>query len=59
LRNDIVKCVTKVECYTDRLMFVKISAKPIDIVIVQVYMPTTDHNDKIEKMCENSGILHQ
>jgi hypothetical protein len=33
--------VTKVECYSDGLMFVKISAKPVDIVIVQVYMPTS------------------
>ena len=31
LRNDVVKRLTKVECYSDRLMFV--SAKPIDIVI--------------------------
>ena len=29
LRNDIVKYVTKVECYRDRLIFVKINAKPI------------------------------
>ena len=34
LRNYMVKCMTKVECYSNRLMFVKISAKPIDIVIV-------------------------
>ena len=40
LRNDVVKHLTKVECYSDRLMFVKISAKPVDIVLVQVYMPT-------------------
>jgi hypothetical protein len=26
LRNDIVKRLTKVDCYSDRLMFVKISA---------------------------------
>jgi hypothetical protein len=41
-------------------IFVKISAKPI-IVIVQVYMSTTDHdNEKIEKMYkEISEILHE
>ena len=38
LRNDVVKRLTKVECYSDRLIFV--SAKPVDIVLVQVYMPT-------------------
>ena len=41
LRNDDVKRLTKVECCSDRLMFVKISAKPVDIVLVQVYMTTT------------------
>ena len=43
-------------------MFVKISAKPVDIVLVQVCMPTMDHDDdEIEKKCieEISEILHQ
>jgi hypothetical protein len=61
LRNDDDKRLTKVECYSDRLMFVKISAKPVDIVLVQVYMPTTNHDDdKIEKLYQEiSEILHQ
>ena len=46
LGNDIVKLLTKVECSSDRLMFVKISAKPVDIVLVQVYMSTTYHGDE-------------
>jgi hypothetical protein len=42
-------------------MFVKISAKPVDIVLGQVYMPTTNHdNDEIEKLYEQiSEIQHQ
>ena len=44
LRND-VKRLTKVEYYSDRLMFVKINAKPVAIVLVQVYMPTENHDD--------------
>ena len=53
--------MTKVECYSDRLMFVTISTKPVDIVLVQVYMPTTNHDDdEIEKLYEEiSEILHQ
>ena len=37
------------------------SAKPVDIVLVQVYMPTTNHDDdKIEKLYEEiSEILYQ
>jgi hypothetical protein len=50
-----------VECYSDRLMFVKISAKPVDVVLVQVYMPTKNHDDdEIEKLYEEiSEILPQ
>ena len=37
------------ECYSDRLIFVKISAKPVDnvlvLALVHVHMPTTDHDD--------------
>ena len=52
LRYDTAKRLRKVECYSDRLMFFKISAKPVDIVVVQVYMPTTNHDDddEIEKI---------
>jgi hypothetical protein len=42
LRNIVVKRLTKVECYSDRLMFVKKSAKLVDIVLVKVYMKTTN-----------------
>jgi hypothetical protein len=44
LRNYVVKRLTKVECYSDRF-FVKISANPVDIVLVQMYMSTTNHDD--------------
>ena len=47
-------------CYGDILKFVKISVKPDYIVIVQVNMPTTDHDDAREKMNnEISDKLHQ
>ena len=52
--------MTKVECYSDRLMIGKISAKPVDVGIVQVYMPTTDPSDEIEEIYgEISDILQQ
>ena len=61
LRNNIVKRVTKVECSSDRSTFVKISAKPVDIVRVQVYMPITDHDDEeiIKTTTRSEHILHQ
>ena len=41
-------------------MIVKINMKPVDIVLVPVYMPTTYHDDdEIEKLCEEiNKILH-
>ena len=53
--------MTKVECYSDRLIFVKISVENVDVVLVQVYMATTNHgDDKIEKLYkEIRKILHQ
>jgi Exonuclease III len=59
LRNHVVKCLTKVECCSDRLMFVKCE-KPVGIVLVQVYMPTTNHNDdEKEKLYEEMGEILQ
>ena len=60
LRND-VKHLTKVKCFSERLMSVKINAKPVDIVLVQVYIPTTNHDDdEIEKLHkEIREMLHQ
>ena len=61
LRNDVVKGFTKVECYSDGLMFVQIRAKPVDFVLLKMYMLTTNHDDdEIEKLYEQiSEILHQ
>ena len=51
LRNEVAKSVVNVQCISDRLMFVKLSALPVDILIIQVYMPTSDHPDEeVERM---------
>jgi len=45
--------ISKVIQCNDRLMLVRIKAEPVDIVLVQVYMPTTDAEDEeIEEMYE-------
>ena len=41
LEEKVAKCVTRIENYKDRLLMVGIKAYPVDIMIVQVYMPTT------------------
>ena len=45
--------VVKVSYEGDRLMLVKLRGKPTDIVIIQVYMPTSEHKEEeVEDMYE-------
>jgi exonuclease III len=45
------KCVKEIERISDRLISVTISAQPKDLVVMQVYMPTSDYDDEdIEEM---------
>ena len=46
LDNETAKRVTTVVQHSDRLILVKIQAEPVDIVIIQVYMPTSTHSDE-------------
>ena len=43
---EVAKRVVEVECCSDRLIMVKVSATPVDIILIQVYMPTTDHDEE-------------
>ncbi len=53
LEKEVAKRIIEIEQCNDRLMMIKISATPVDIAIIQVYMPTTTHNDdEIEIMYE-------
>jgi len=46
-RNSVSRIVLK----NERIMMIKLSADPVDVVIIQVYMPTSTHNhDEIESM---------
>ena len=46
LDRTAAKCVTSVERHSDRLLVVNLHASPRDIVLIQVYMPTTAHTDE-------------
>jgi exonuclease III len=56
LNERVAKCVSRIERHEDRLLMVTIKAHPVDIVVMQVYMPTTAHPeeelDKIYEMIE-------
>jgi len=44
--------------YSDRIILVKLDTKPIDIVIIQVYMPTSEEeDDEVERIYEKLNDL--
>ena len=45
LDKEMAKRVLKVDMVSDRLISVKIHADPVDLMIIQVYMPTSAHDD--------------
>ena len=60
------KSVTKITYCNDRLMLVRIKAIPTDLVLIMVYMPTSDHPeeeidemyDKIENLIDGEQGRH-
>lgn len=44
--------------YSDRIILVKLDTKPIDTVIIQVYMPNSEEdNDEVEIIYEEPNDL--
>ena len=53
LDQEVARRLIEIKQCSDRLIMIKVSATPIDMVIIQVYMPTSDHADEeIEEMYE-------
>ena len=51
----VAKRITEVQQCSDRFNLGKVSATPVDMVIIQVYMPTTDHeDDEIEQLYDQT-----
>jgi exonuclease III len=46
VHKSIVGSVVKKIVWNDRIIAVKLNAKPVNILIVQVYMPTSDYEDE-------------
>lgn len=54
MKNKIAKRVQKVSYVDDRLIVLRIEMLPKDLVMAQVYMPTSDYDDEdIERMYES------
>ena len=53
LDKETAKRVISMKQCSDRLMMVKVRARPMDLVIIKVYMPTTDHDEEeVDKLYE-------
>ena len=53
LKKEIGKKVVDIFQYNDRIIAIKIETKPVDTIILQVYMPTSTHKDEeIEEIYE-------
>jgi exonuclease III len=57
VHGSIVRSVVKKIIYNDRTIAIKLQAEPINILIVQVYMPTSEHED--DEVEELYGIIEE
>ena len=63
VHKSVVRSVVKKIVYNDRIIAIKLQAEPINILMMQVYMPTLEHEDDeveelydvIEKILEEDG----
>jgi len=53
MKNNIAKSMVGFWAISERVIMVKLEAKPFNINIIQVYAPTQDHNEEeIETFCQ-------
>ena len=58
LDKETSKSIMKIIQHSDHLLLVKLKANPVDIVLLQVYMPTTAHkNEEIGKLYDEIEML--
>jgi len=51
VHKSIVRSVVKKIACTDRIIAIKVKAEPVNVLIMQVYMPTSVYeNDEVEKL---------
>ena len=51
VHNNIVRSVVKKIVCNDRVMVLKLKAEPVSLLIMQVYMPTSEYeDDEVEKL---------
>ena len=51
VHKSLVRCVVKRIVYNDRIIAIKSQAEPINILMMQVYTPTSEHeDDEVEEL---------
>jgi exonuclease III len=53
----VVRIVVKKIVYNDRIIAIKLQEEPINILMMQVYMPTSEHED--DEVEELYGIIEE
>lgn len=48
--NQNACCVISINEHHDRITLVKLQASPVDLVVIKVYMPTSDYDFRQQKM---------
>ena len=56
VHKSVVRSVVKKIVYNDSIIAIKLQAEPINILMIQVYMPTSEHEDEFEELC---GIIEE
>jgi exonuclease III len=55
VHKSVVRSVVKKIVYNDRIIAIKLQAEPINILMMPVYMPTSEHED--DEVEELYGII--
>jgi hypothetical protein len=57
VHKSVVRSIVKKIVYNDRIITIKLQAEPINILMIQVYMPTSEHeDDEVEELC---GVIEE
>jgi exonuclease III len=57
VHKSVVRSVAKKIVYDDRIIAIKLQAEPINILMIQVYMPTSEHEDDEDE--ELYGVIKE
>jgi hypothetical protein len=53
VHKSTVRSVVTKAVYNDTSIAIKLQAEPINILMIQVYMPTSEHeDDEVEQLCD-------